>query len=90
MADHPSIDADYLRRAATLLKELKETTYRRMEIRPGHRLLDAGCGPGVDTLPLAALVGEEGRVVGVDADPAMLAEAETARKNCRTSLRPLL
>jgi SAM-dependent methyltransferase len=39
----------------------------------GHgRLLDVGCGPGILTLLLAHLFDE---VVGVDPDPAMLAEA---------------
>jgi SAM-dependent methyltransferase len=36
------------------------------------RLLDVGCGPGVVTLPLAHLFTE---AVGLDPDPAMLAEA---------------
>ncbi|HTW98439.1 MAG TPA: class I SAM-dependent methyltransferase, partial [Acidimicrobiales bacterium] len=36
------------------------------------RLLDAGCGPGILALRLAHLVEE---VVGLDPDPAMLAEA---------------
>jgi SAM-dependent methyltransferase len=42
----------------------------------GHgRLLDLGCGPGKVTLLFAHLFGE---VVGLDADPGMLAEAELA------------
>ncbi|WP_017589630.1 class I SAM-dependent methyltransferase [Nocardiopsis ganjiahuensis] len=36
------------------------------------RLLDAGCGPGSLTLPLAPLFGQ---VTGVDPDPGMIAEA---------------
>jgi ubiquinone/menaquinone biosynthesis C-methylase UbiE len=42
----------------------------------GSRVLDVGCGPGTDTIPLARLVGPEGRVAGVDLDPAMTAEAD--------------
>lgn len=34
--------------------------------RPGHHLLDVGCGPGFATTDLAQLVGERGRVLGVD------------------------
>lgn len=85
MKDHASIDADYLRRAALLLEELKKATYRHMDLQPGHRVLDAGCGPGVDTLPMAAVVGETGSVTGVDTDPAMLEEAEKARKEAGVS-----
>lgn len=36
---------------------------------PGSQLLDVGCGPGYATLDLARLVGETGRVVGVDVSP---------------------
>ena len=47
-----------------------------MHLQPGHTVLDVGCGPGTDTLALAGLVGPSGRVVGVDADAAMVAEAD--------------
>ena len=45
-------------------------------IEPGQRLLDLGCGSGDLTATLAGLVGPSGHVVGVDAQPSMLAEAE--------------
>jgi SAM-dependent methyltransferase len=45
---------------------------------PGERLLDVGVGPGLLALDLARLVGESGRVVGLDLAPAMIAAA-TAR-----------
>lgn len=35
-------------------------------IQPGWRVLDAGCGSGSFLSPLADLVGERGRVVGID------------------------
>ncbi len=38
----------------------------------GMRILDLGCGAGRDVYALAALVGEAGRVVGVDMTPAQL------------------
>jgi arsenite methyltransferase len=40
--------------------------------RPGERVLDIGCGCGVDTLIAASLVGLTGRSVGLDATPEML------------------
>ncbi|MCK9376262.1 MAG: methyltransferase domain-containing protein [Syntrophobacterales bacterium] len=43
---------------------------------PGDAVLDIGCGAGVDSLVAAHLVGEGGRVVGVDVTAAMI---ETAR-----------
>ena len=41
----------------------------------GLRILDLGCGAGRDVYALAALVGEEGSVVGVDMTPEQLAVA---------------
>lgn len=38
----------------------------------GMRILDLGCGAGRDVYALASLVGETGRVVGVDMTPAQL------------------
>lgn len=44
----------------------------RAEIRPGMRVLDAGCGPGRVTLPASAAVGPSGRVVALDLQSGML------------------
>lgn len=69
-------DLSYLQVMADLLKQEKQLTYRWMHLEPGSAVLDVGCGPGTDTIALAGLVGPTGRVVGVDADAAMIAEAE--------------
>jgi len=42
---------------------------------PGDVAVDAGCGSGRALAPLRAAVGPRGAVLGVDATPAMLAEA---------------
>ena len=45
-------------------------------VGPGMRVLDVGCGVGDGSLLAASsLVGPEGEVVGVDADPLALANA---------------
>lgn len=41
-------------------------------LEPGVRVLDAGCGPGRLTLPLAAAVGTEGQVLALDIQEEML------------------
>lgn len=46
-----------------------------LDVRPGQTVLDVGCGPGTDLPALAECVGADGSVLGVDHDPAMLAEA---------------
>ncbi len=44
----------------------------RLDLAPGMKVLDAGCGPGRLTVPLAKAVGPGGRVVALDCQPAML------------------
>lgn len=44
----------------------------QLKIQPGMQVLDAGCGPGRVTLPLARAVGAHGQVLAVDLQPAML------------------
>jgi SAM-dependent methyltransferase len=46
-----------------------------LEVRPGQRVLDVGCGCGGSTFDLAALVGASGHVLGVDISAPMLALA---------------
>ncbi|MFB9236792.1 methyltransferase domain-containing protein [Plantactinospora siamensis] len=74
-AARTSVGADYKRRLVEALA-----------VEPGHTALDLGCGPGTDLDRLADAVGPTGRVLGVDPDPAMLAEARrrlTARPTVR-------
>jgi SAM-dependent methyltransferase len=44
--------------------------------KPGERLLDVGCGPGLMAAELAAAVGAEGRVDGIDVSASMLTIAD--------------
>lgn len=46
-----------------------------MQIRADSQVLDVGCGPAIDTIPLSEFIGAEGRIVGVDNDPEMLEAA---------------
>lgn len=48
----------------------------RAGVGPGMTVLDAGCGPGRLTLPVARRVGPTGRVVAVDIQPRMLGRLE--------------
>ncbi|MAU00209.1 MAG: methyltransferase type 11 [Anaerolineaceae bacterium] len=44
-------------------------------ITPGEHVVDIGCGAGIDSLIAAKMVGDNGRVVGVDMTPTMLNKA---------------
>lgn len=48
------------------------------ELVPGNRVVDVGCGAGLDTMIAAHQVGPTGHVIGIDMTPAMLARAESA------------
>jgi arsenite methyltransferase len=50
------------------------------EFRPGERVVDVGCGAGIDSLIAAKKVGPDGRVIGVDMTPSMLEKAREAAK----------
>ncbi len=52
----------------------------RLELQPGGRVLEIGCGTGRALPALRRAVGEEGRVYGVDLSERML---ERAREVCR-------
>lgn len=57
------------------IQRLRAATFEMLDIRIGLRVVDVGCGTGDVARALAALVGAEGRVVGIDASATMLAEA---------------
>jgi SAM-dependent methyltransferase len=52
-----------------------ELAMDRLDLRPGQRVADLGCGAGRTTLELAARVGPGGEVVGVDISAGMLTAA---------------
>ena len=52
--------------------------FRMGTLNPGERVVDLGCGAGTDSFIAAAQVGAEGRVVGVDMTPEMVAKAKRA------------
>ncbi len=47
-------------------------------IRPGERVVDVGCGAGFDSFIAAHMVGNGGRVIGIDMTPEMLRKAQKA------------
>jgi SAM-dependent methyltransferase len=68
------------------LAPLGEAAIAALKPQPGEALLDIGCGCGATSLALAAHVGPEGRVLGLDISEPMLA---TARRRAEGLAHPL-
>jgi ubiquinone/menaquinone biosynthesis C-methylase UbiE len=67
-----------------------ERLLERLDLAPGMRVLDAGCGPGRLTVPLAKAVGPGGEVVALDGQREMLEKLETRLEaEDITNVRPL-
>ena len=61
--------------ALEAVRAYKRETYALLDLAPGDRVLDVGCGAGDDARALAELVGPTGRVTGVDVSEAMVDQA---------------
>lgn len=60
----------------------------RLDVHPGQRILDLGCGTGPTTVELARRVGPGGSVLGVDISTEMLARArQRAAQEGATNVR---
>lgn len=53
-----------------------QTIIEHLRLEPGMTVLDAGCGPGRLTIPIARRVGDSGRVVAMDIQQGMLARTK--------------
>jgi len=49
---------------------------KNLDLLPGMTVLDAGCGPGRVTIPLARQLGEQGEVVAMDIQAGMIQRAQ--------------
>ncbi|MEU9449096.1 methyltransferase domain-containing protein [Streptomyces sp. NPDC048277] len=76
----------YLDRVAAtgLGRSYKARMLAELGIRPGHRVLDLGCGPGTDLASLAQAATATGTVIGVDHDRAMATAARERTADQRT------
>lgn len=76
-ADDPDALVRYLdaNKELPLFKQLGRLLLAELGIGGGSHVLDVGCGAGDDALAIAALVGPDGWVVGLDASARMVEEA---------------
>jgi ubiquinone/menaquinone biosynthesis C-methylase UbiE len=61
--------------AAASVQVYKRRMLELLELRPGSRVLDVGCGTGDDVREMAKHVGAGGRIVGIDNSQAMIGVA---------------
>jgi SAM-dependent methyltransferase len=68
---------DLLDRLAALpsIQRVRGVARAALDVRPGQRLLDAGCGAGEEARELARLAGPDGEVTGVDLSAGFIATA---------------
>jgi ubiquinone/menaquinone biosynthesis C-methylase UbiE len=52
------------------------TIIRLLELQPGMKVLDAGCGPGRLAIPSAQAIGPQGELTALDLQAGMLARAQ--------------
>ncbi|KMQ52715.1 hypothetical protein CHISP_0484 [Chitinispirillum alkaliphilum] len=82
------VNSNYLHNISDFFLNLKKRSYELMNFRKGAKLLDVGCGPGIDTISLADCKAQPDFVAGIDFDREMVTEAHcNARKlSLKTSL----
>jgi len=69
-----------------LMTPSEKSRFRRSQIemiqlKPGERVLEVGCGTGVLSILAKLAVGDEGTVDGIDLAPRMIAQAQSKTKN---------
>jgi ubiquinone/menaquinone biosynthesis C-methylase UbiE len=62
--------------AAPDLQQLKRRMYALLDVQPGARVLDVGCGTGEDVRAMARIAGPTGHVVGLDSSATIIEVAE--------------
>ncbi len=73
--------AEILNRIDRFVAPLNQQIVAELQLAPGSRVLDAGCGGGGMTRLLAEEVGPTGKVVGLDANPQLLEWGRMQVKN---------
>ncbi|WP_207586355.1 methyltransferase domain-containing protein [Halomontanus rarus] len=67
--------SDWYEMSETDLEPMRETAMDRLDLRPGDRVLDIGCGPGVNFERIRSDIGDAGTLVAVDYSPEMVSDA---------------
>lgn len=74
---HNEAELNRLKTQAAAAQALEQAILTQAGLRPGMKVLDLACGPGIVSCLLARMVGE-GEVLGLDLSPELIKEAEAA------------
>ena len=79
---HPSSDAESLEKSYSLIDIVKqrEKTISILNLKPGEKVLDLGCGVGFLAYKMSEIVGESGSVICLDQNKEMV---EHTKKRCK-------
>jgi len=80
--DTDELARDYDRISATRQFEYGKQLVAALNLRPGERVLDIGCGTGMLTHHIAEAIGPSGRVLGVDPLPSRIHIALDRARDC--------
>lgn len=69
------VNVEWLKSLAEEAMHIKQRSYDLMRVQSDSHVLDVGCGPAVDTIPLSEYIGDRGIIVGVDLDLEMIKAA---------------
>jgi ubiquinone/menaquinone biosynthesis C-methylase UbiE len=61
--------------ATAWLEPFRHRAISELRLQPGEVVLDVGCGTGLSFRPILSAIGPEGRLIGVEPSPEMLARA---------------
>lgn len=75
--DQHQVNESYLIKAGEILGPIKKLSYEALNLQTNRKILDVGCGPGIDCSNMAKLTPQGWQFTGVDFDDRMI-EAATA------------
>jgi ubiquinone/menaquinone biosynthesis C-methylase UbiE len=78
--DKVYVTAEYLKKRAHDEDAVNQESYRMLQVKKGHSILELGCGPGTAASVFCKATGPGGFVIGLDCDSKMIQQARAATK----------